>query len=60
VIGQAVTGSGKTLAFAMPLVNALKDAPKSKGLGKQPAAVQALILTPTRELCKQVGGRKVK
>ena len=44
VIGGAATGSGKTLAFASPIVE------KVKSNGK----VQALILTPTRELAEQV------
>jgi ATP-dependent RNA helicase DeaD len=44
VVGQAETGSGKTLAFCLPILNAIKP---GKGL-------QALVLTPTRELCIQV------
>lgn len=44
VVGQAETGSGKTLAFCLPILD--KVVP-SKG-------VQALVLTPTRELCVQV------
>ncbi len=47
VIGQARTGSGKTLAFALPLIEVVE--PRLK-------AVQALILTPTRELAVQVAG----
>jgi ATP-dependent RNA helicase DeaD len=46
VIAQAQTGSGKTLAFALPLIEAIDPADR---------ATQALILTPTRELAKQVG-----
>lgn len=46
VIGQARTGSGKTLAFAAPLVERC-DA--------RIAAVQGLVLVPTRELALQVG-----
>jgi len=45
VIAQAQTGSGKTLAFALPLMEAM-DPSDSR--------TQALILTPTRELAKQV------
>lgn len=45
VIGQAQTGTGKTAAFALPILERV-DA----NLG----AVQALILTPTRELAVQV------
>lgn len=44
VVGQAETGSGKTLAFCLPILNTVKP---GKGL-------QALVLTPTRELCIQV------
>jgi ATP-dependent RNA helicase DeaD len=45
VIGQAQTGTGKTAAFGLPLLEYL-DADS--------ADTQALILTPTRELCIQV------
>ncbi|NJN98431.1 MAG: DEAD/DEAH box helicase, partial [Anaerolineales bacterium] len=45
VIGQAQTGTGKTAAFALPILQKLD--PKQN-------AVQALILTPTRELAIQV------
>ncbi|MBU0957410.1 MAG: DEAD/DEAH box helicase [Nanoarchaeota archaeon] len=44
VIGGSSTGSGKTLAFSAPIIDNLK---RGKG-------VQALILTPTRELAQQV------
>ena len=44
VIGQAETGSGKTLAFCLPILDALHTH----------CGLQALILTPTRELCVQV------
>jgi ATP-dependent RNA helicase DeaD len=47
VIGQAYTGSGKTLAFGLPLMERC-DANQGR--------VQALVLTPTRELARQVGG----
>jgi ATP-dependent RNA helicase DeaD len=45
LIGQAQTGTGKTAAFAIPILQAL-DIGQSR--------VQALVLTPTRELCIQV------
>ncbi|USG67050.1 DEAD/DEAH box helicase [Brevibacillus ruminantium] len=45
VIGQAQTGTGKTAAFLLPILNQLKA-------GKRD--IQALILTPTRELSIQI------
>src|SRR5438132_480417 len=45
VIGQAQTGTGKTAAFGLPILEYV-DAGDD--------AVQALVLTPTRELCIQV------
>jgi ATP-dependent RNA helicase DeaD len=47
VIAQSETGSGKTASFALPILQNLES-------GRQPRAVQALILTPTRELAIQV------
>jgi ATP-dependent RNA helicase DeaD len=45
LIGQAQTGTGKTAAFGIPIVE------KVDPTGHH---VQALVLTPTRELCVQV------
>jgi ATP-dependent RNA helicase DeaD len=45
VIGQAQTGSGKTAAFGLPILEHVDPAR---------SALQALVLTPTRELCIQV------
>ena len=45
VIGQAQTGTGKTAAFGLPMVEQVDPT-----IGE----VQALVLTPTRELCIQV------
>nr|MDQ3093241.1 DEAD/DEAH box helicase [Actinomycetota bacterium] len=45
VIGQAQTGSGKTAAFGLPIVEYVDPSVPE---------VQALVLTPTRELCIQV------
>src|SRR4051794_20842207 len=45
VIGQAQTGTGKTAAFGLPMLEYIDP--------EQPE-VQALVLTPTRELCIQV------
>jgi ATP-dependent RNA helicase DeaD len=45
VIGQAQTGSGKTAAFGLPMIQYLDPSEREP---------QALVLTPTRELCIQV------
>jgi len=45
VIGQAQTGTGKTAAFGLPIMEYVDVSEKT---------VQALVLTPTRELCIQV------
>ncbi|HEY9810732.1 MAG TPA: DEAD/DEAH box helicase [Halomicronema sp.] len=45
VVGQAQTGTGKTAAFSLPILDNI-DTTKS--------VIQALILTPTRELALQV------
>jgi ATP-dependent RNA helicase DeaD len=45
IVGQAQTGTGKTAAFGLPIIELLPE--KSK-------TVQALVLTPTRELAIQV------
>ncbi|MBR9683759.1 DEAD/DEAH box helicase [Candidatus Woesearchaeota archaeon] len=50
VIGESATGSGKTLAFGCGIVNQVNP---GKG-------VQALVLTPTRELAEQVKGSLVE
>lgn len=44
MVGQSQTGSGKTAAFGLPILNKLEN---GKG-------IQAIILTPTRELCVQI------
>ncbi|WP_297514482.1 DEAD/DEAH box helicase [Thermococcus sp.] len=45
VVGQSKTGSGKTVAFGLPILDLVEESRKE---------VQALILTPTRELAIQV------
>lgn len=44
-VGQAETGTGKTAAFGIPIVERIDP---------QRLVVQALVLVPTRELCRQV------
>src|SRR3990167_9301264 len=44
VIGKSATGSGKTLAFGVPIIEKVKVA----------GGLQALVLTPTRELAEQI------
>jgi ATP-dependent RNA helicase RhlE len=48
VVVTAQTGTGKTLAFVLPILERLCRAERRKG-------VQALILSPTRELALQIG-----
>lgn len=50
LIGQAQTGTGKTAAFGIPVIDKVTEE----------RYVQALILTPTRELAIQVSGELQK
>lgn len=45
IVGQAQTGTGKTAAFGLPILELLREDART---------VQALVLTPTRELAIQV------
>jgi len=51
VIGQAQTGTGKTAAFGIPIMEKIN--PDSR-------QIQALVLTPTRELANQVAEELAK
>ncbi|KAL3452066.1 P-loop containing nucleoside triphosphate hydrolase protein [Aspergillus insuetus] len=59
---QAETGSGKTLAYLLPLVQRIMDLSKAKKEGDErgdlnvhrDSGLFAIILAPTRELCKQI------
>jgi superfamily II DNA/RNA helicase len=46
LVVNARTGSGKTLAYVLPMLQQIIDNPQS--------VAQALILAPTRELCRQI------
>jgi ATP-dependent RNA helicase DeaD len=46
-VGQAHTGTGKTAAFGLPIIERVDPSL---------SVVQAVILVPTRELCRQVTG----
>lgn len=50
VLVQSETGSGKTLSFAIPVIETIKRLKE----------VQVLVITPTRELAKQVGLEFIK
>lgn len=50
VIGQAQTGTGKTAAFGIPIIERINDS----------RHIQALVLTPTRELAIQVSEELAK
>ena len=47
IIGSAKTGSGKSLAFLIPTIEFILKNPKNDG-------IQALVITPTRELALQL------
>ena len=55
VVGRARTGTGKTLAFALPICERLQNADQERSerlkVGRSP---RVIVLTPTRELAKQV------
>jgi ATP-dependent RNA helicase DeaD len=51
LIALAQTGTGKTAAFGIPLLQHIETLPREEG---QEGAPQALILSPTRELCLQI------
>jgi ATP-dependent RNA helicase RhlE len=50
IIACAQTGTGKTAAFVLPLLHRLA----SNGTDRRSHHVQALVITPTRELAQQV------
>lgn len=58
VIGKAQTGSGKTLAFGIPVVEKWLETHEQAADGRakdDKKSPMALVLSPTRELAKQLG-----
>lgn len=51
LLGCAQTGTGKTAGFALPILQALHEKPKTM----RPRTCRTLVLAPTRELAAQVG-----
>lgn len=51
LLAIAQTGTGKTAAFAIPLIHKIHDMKSSK----RSFGIKAIVLTPTRELAKQLG-----
>jgi len=51
LLGCAQTGTGKTAAFALPILQFISEDPTRKNSHK----IQALVVTPTRELAIQIG-----
>lgn len=51
VVGLAQTGTGKTAAFGLPILNTIDSKARQ---------TQALILSPTRELCMQIATEMAK
>ena len=56
VVGVAETGSGKTLAFGLPCIRALR----LMGKDKRRRGIQAVMVSPTRELAMQIFEQMVK
>ncbi|OOF97495.1 hypothetical protein ASPCADRAFT_206333 [Aspergillus carbonarius ITEM 5010] len=57
---QAETGSGKTMAYLLPLVQRIMTIAKDQkqreegGMVQRDSGLFAIVLAPTRELCKQI------
>ncbi len=54
VVATAQTGTGKTLAFLLPIAEKLLSAAAANKGGTIPSRIEALILSPTRELAIQI------
>lgn len=54
VVALAQTGTGKTAAYGLPLLQKVSEKLDQWNTKNEVPAVQALILSPTRELCLQI------
>ena len=54
VIALAQTGTGKTAAFGLPLLQRISEWQGAEGKWQDKSKPQALVLSPTRELCLQI------
>ena len=54
LLGCAQTGTGKTAAFAIPILQLLHNNQKNQKSASYRKNIQALIITPTRELAIQI------
>ena len=53
LLARGRTGSGKTGAFLIPIIQKVLDC-KRLAAGSSEQCVRALIMTPTKELCRQI------
>merc|ERR1719361_2509389 len=53
LLARGRTGSGKTGAFVIPIIQKILDC-KRLGTGSNEQCVRALIMAPTKELCRQI------
>lgn len=53
---QAQTGSGKTLAYLLPIVDRILAMSDGDAQVHRDSGLFAVIMAPTRELCKQIAG----
>ncbi|KAG7022345.1 DEAD-box ATP-dependent RNA helicase 3, chloroplastic, partial [Cucurbita argyrosperma subsp. argyrosperma] len=54
LIARAKTGTGKTLAFGIPIIKKITEDDELKSPRRRSRLPRVLVLTPTRELAKQV------
>ena len=51
---NATTGSGKTLAFVLPMIEMIRKRLKECGRSREVCKVMSIVLSPTRELARQI------